>query len=85
MQEQNEEDPGFKSGPWTGFYTMPGPGTLTPRSGFHRQSMVLTFKRSRMTGEGLDDVGRFLISGGYDLESRRAWWNKTYVGAHTVH
>ncbi len=77
-QEENEQDSGFPSGPWSGFYTM-------PRSQmFHRQSLDLTFRSQRMTGRGQDDIGVFVISGHYELETRKVWWTKTYVGSHSV-
>ena len=44
----------------------------------------LTFARGRMTGDGNDDVGRFLVKGHYDAASRECHWTKTYVGAHDV-
>lgn len=78
VDEENEQDPGFPSGPWNGFYTYWVPG-------FHHQSLNLTFRRGRMTGNGQDDIGHFAIAGGYDTETRQCWWNKTYVGAHTVY
>jgi hypothetical protein len=37
-----------------------------------------------MTGDGVDDIGRFLIKGRYDAVSRECYWTKTYVGAHDV-
>lgn len=78
-KEENEQDSGFPSGPWSGFYTM-------PRSQqFHRQSLDLTFRNGRMTGRGQDDIGVFVTSGHYELESRKVWWTKTYLGAHSVH
>jgi len=44
----------------------------------------LTFTNGNMTGEGNDDVGRFLIKGRYDAASRECYWTKSYVGAHDV-
>jgi hypothetical protein len=77
--EENEKDSGFPSGPWSGFYTM-----RFSRQ-FHRQSLDLTFRNKRMTGRGQDDIGSFVISGHYDLETRKVWWSKRYLGAHEVH
>ena len=37
-----------------------------------------------MSGDGNDDVGRFLIKGRYDAASRECYWTKSYVGAHDV-
>ena len=46
--------------------------------------MHLTFANGNMTGEGNDDVGRFLIKGRYDAPTKECHWTKTYVGAHDV-
>ena len=37
-----------------------------------------------MTGEGSDDVGRFLIDGKYDTGSHECHWTKQYIGRHSV-
>lgn len=76
--EENELDAGFPSGPWSGFYV------YARYADFHRQSMDLTFRQGRMTGRGRDDIGDFVISGGYDLATRKTWWTKTYPGSHSV-
>jgi hypothetical protein len=70
-------DPLFPSGPWTGFYNY-GPGDR------HRMELVLSFVNGVLSGEGADDVGRFLITGRYDPANRECSWTKTYVGAHDV-
>lgn len=44
----------------------------------------LDFARGNMSGEGNDDVGRFLVKGRYDEVSRECYWTKSYVGAHDV-
>lgn len=44
----------------------------------------LTFANGLMSGDGADDVGRFLIKGRYDATSRECHWTKSYVGAHDV-
>ena len=70
-------EPLFPSGPWTGFYNYhPGIGT--------GWTSELTFANGNMSGDGVDDVGRFLIKGRYDAASRECYWTKTYVGAHDV-
>jgi hypothetical protein len=67
----------FPSGPWVGFYNyVPGDR--------HRMDLRLTFANGRMSGDGNDDVGRFLISGQYDAASRECHWTKTYLGSHDV-
>src|ERR1019366_2710519 len=37
-----------------------------------------------MSGDGVNDVGRFLIKGRYDAASRECYWTKSYLGAHDV-
>ena len=46
--------------------------------------LQLTFANGSMNGDGLDDVGRFLIKGRYDTATRECHWTKSYVGAHDV-
>jgi hypothetical protein len=70
-------EPLFPSGPWTGFYNY-HPGDR------HRMDLQLTFANGNMSGEGVDDIGRFLIKGRHDAASRECYWTKTYVGAHDV-
>lgn len=38
-----------------------------------------------MSGDGNDDVGRFVIQGRYDVAARECEWVKTYPGSHDVH
>jgi len=44
----------------------------------------LAFANGVMSGDGNDDVGRFLIKGRYDSQSAECHWTKSYVGAHDV-
>src|SRR5690349_15515287 len=44
----------------------------------------LTFSNGNMTGNGADNIGRFLIRGHYDAASHECYWTKTYIGAHDV-
>ena len=37
-----------------------------------------------VSGEGSDDVGRFLIKGRYDSATCECYWTKTYIGSHDV-
>lgn len=67
----------FPSGPWTGFYNY-RPGDQ------HRMDLHLEFRNGRMTGDGTDDIGPFIISGEYDEASLECRWTKSYVGAHDV-
>lgn len=79
MAAEHETDPGFPSGPWTGFYTYLG----FPDE-FHRMRLDLTFVRNHLRGDGTDDIGPFRLHGGYELDTRRCWWVKTYPGSHQV-
>jgi hypothetical protein len=44
----------------------------------------LTFANQAISGDGGDDIGRFIISGRFDETSGECQWTKTYVGAHDV-
>jgi hypothetical protein len=68
----------FPSGPWIGFYTYSG----SPRR--HRMDLALEFGKGRITGEGHDDIGAFIISGRFDSATGECRWTKTYVAAHDV-
>lgn len=72
------DDDRFPSGPWTGFYNYTGPEDR------HRMDLHLSFAGGRVTGEGNDEIGPFLIDGRFDSTSHECWWTKTYVGAHDV-
>jgi hypothetical protein len=67
----------FPSGPWTGFYN------YEPKDK-HRMDLHLNFANGTMSGDGNDDVGRFLIKGNYDETAGECTFHKTYVGSHTV-
>ena len=68
----------FPSGPWVGFYNYQ-PGDR------HRMDLHLSFAQGSITGDGNDDIGRFLIRGRYDATSRECHWIKTYPGSHDVY
>ena len=44
----------------------------------------LSFTNGRITGEGNDNVGAFVIKGQYDAASAECHWVKTYLGGHDV-
>ena len=73
-----ENDSLFPSGPWTGFYN------YLPGGERHRMELHLTFAQSRITGDGIDDVGQFVIRGRYDAAMRDCYWTKSYLGGHDV-
>jgi hypothetical protein len=68
----------YPSGPWIGFYNY----FDTPQR--HRMDLHLTFSQGRMTGEGNDDIGPFIIEGKYDAATNECHWTKQYVGRHSV-
>ena len=69
----------FPSGPWTGYFIYQAVG------GKHGMDLTLRFDDGRITGDGADSVGMFIIAGGYDATGGECHWTKTYVGAHDVH
>jgi hypothetical protein len=73
------DDDLFPSGPWTGFYNFTGPEDR------RRMDLHLTFDHGRMTGDGADDIGPFVIAGSYNVSTRDCDWVKTYPGSHSVH
>jgi hypothetical protein len=46
--------------------------------------LVLEFKKGKMTGDGADGIGLFVISGHYSTQSGECFWDKQYVGRHAV-
>jgi len=46
--------------------------------------LILEFKKGRITGEGADGIGPFVISGSYSEASGECSWVKQYVGRHAV-
>jgi hypothetical protein len=69
----------FPSGPWVGFYT------YAARARRHRMDLALEFGNGRITGEGNDEIGPFIISGRYDSKSGECHWTKTYICRHDVY
>ena len=67
----------YPSGAWRGFYRYRGGGR-------HRMQLDLLFSRGILAGDGVDDVGSFLINGSYDQVSGACRWIKTYIGSHDV-
>ncbi|MCY3020107.1 MAG: hypothetical protein NTW87_13905 [Planctomycetota bacterium] len=79
MGEEGKDDASSPpSGAWKGYYLY-SPGGMR-----HRQDLTLTFSRNMITGDGMDDVGKFLIRGRYDGDGRETHWTKTYPGSHDV-
>ena len=71
------EDPEFPSGPWTGYFLSEGSR--------HEQDLELSFHDGVLGGHGDDGIGPFSVQGRYNRESMEVWWNKTYLGKHTVY
>jgi len=68
----------FPSGPWRGYF-------LDRREpGRHRMDLSLEFTNGRITGEGSDPVGPFIIGGQYDPGSGECRWTKSYIAAHDL-
>ena len=63
----------FPSGPWVGLYNYQ-PGDR------HRMDLHLTFADGAVSGDGNDDVGRFLIRGRYDVANRECHWAQICFG-----
>lgn len=74
-----DEDPGFRSGAWVGYYTYFTHDTR------HRMDLHLRFGHALVRGDGMDDVGKFLVQGRYEVTSRDCWWIKMYPGSHQVY
>lgn len=46
--------------------------------------LILEFHDGKMTGEGSDGIGAFIISGAYSAQTGECSWLKQYVGRHGV-
>jgi hypothetical protein len=47
--------------------------------------LQLTFANGVLSGDGTDDVGPFLVKGGYDAGTGECHWLKSYPGSHDVY
>lgn len=67
----------YPTGPWRGYF-------IDPRErGRQRMELLLEFGNERITGEGRDIVGPFVVDGRYE-PSEECHWTKSYVGQHDV-
>jgi len=66
----------YPSGAWRGFYSY----GVDDR---HLMQLDLLFSGGILAGDGVDDIGSFLINGSYD-QSGGCRWIKTYIGSHDV-
>jgi hypothetical protein len=67
----------YPSGAWSGFYSY-------GRGDRHHMQLDLLFSGGILAGDGLDDVGSFVMHGSYDPVSGACRWTKTYIGSHDV-
>ncbi|HEU5234852.1 MAG TPA: hypothetical protein VFU50_18490 [Terriglobales bacterium] len=67
----------YPSGAWRGFYSY-------GRGDRHDMQLDLLFSSGILAGDGIDDVGSFVMHGGYDPLSGACRWTKTYIGSHDV-
>ena len=68
----------FPSGPWTGFYNY---GRSTRK---HRMDLSLSFTDAKISGDGSDDIGPFVVTGRFDGTNGECYWTKSYIGGHDV-
>ena len=47
--------------------------------------LVLTFADHTVSGEGSDDIARFIVTGRIDETNGECYWTKTYIGGHDVY
>ena len=47
--------------------------------------LQLTFASGVLSGDGTDDIGKFLIKGRYDAGNGECHWTKSYPGSHDVY
>ncbi len=74
-----ETDPRFPSGPWKGYFLQPS------LPGRHWMDLHLTFRGGRLSGEGRDKIGEFVLTGRYDVSDGRCRFTKTYIGRHSLY
>jgi hypothetical protein len=67
----------YPSGAWRGFYSY-------GRGDRHDMQLDLLFSGGILAGDGIDDVGSFVMHGSYDPLSGACRWTKTYIGSHDV-
>ncbi|HET9742773.1 MAG TPA: hypothetical protein VFQ00_08490 [Terriglobales bacterium] len=67
----------YPSGAWRGYYSY-------GRADRHRMQLDLLFSGGILAGDGVDDVGSFVMNGSYDPQSGACRWIKTYIGSHDV-
>ena len=68
----------FPSGEWIGYYNYSAGGTRS------LMDIRFTFSSGRISADGCDDIGEFVLAGSYDEASRECTWLKHYIGMHDV-
>jgi hypothetical protein len=68
----------YPSGRWEGFWVQEYYGRQPMRE------FELRFEKGNVSGGGKDVVGRFTVSGAYDVKTGRVLMVKQYVGKHAV-
>ncbi len=66
------------SGQWRGYYT------YDYSSSKHWMDLNLDLSKGRITGDGIDDIARFVVTGRYDLDKKECYLTKQYIGRHSV-
>lgn len=78
-KEEAEQDQRFPSGEWHGFFLQP-----SFFAGRIKMSLCLTFLNGRVSGEGQDLAGKFVLRGKYIIENGEVILHKRYLSAHDV-
>ncbi|CAC5424568.1 unnamed protein product [Mytilus coruscus] len=65
-----------RNGHWSGFYNQ--------HNRQHQFELDIAFLEEKVTGEGIDKIGKFTITGTLDVSSRSIEFSKQYTGAHSV-
>ena len=47
--------------------------------------LVMTFAEHRVSGDGSDDIGQFVITGRFDETNGECYWTKAYIARHDVY
>ena len=47
--------------------------------------LSLTFTNHTVSGDGSDDIGRFVVTGSFHGTNDECYWTKRYIGAHDVY
>ena len=73
-----ETDPRFPSGEWKGFWVQ------KEMRGRQWMRLALEFSGGKISGQGQDIIGKFLLTGSYNLKTGRCALLKAYLRQHCV-